>query len=65
MKFAVVKGMIQFYTRKYLGEQGYAFIGRPVEVVTDLIYNKMNQMNYFLYLSQALYSTLDIELNFV
>jgi len=42
MKFAVVKGMIQFYTRKYLGEQGYAFIGRPVEAVTDLIYNKMN-----------------------
>jgi anaerobic magnesium-protoporphyrin IX monomethyl ester cyclase len=41
-KFAVIKGMIQFYTRKYLGEQGYAFIGRPVEAVTDSIYNKMN-----------------------
>jgi anaerobic magnesium-protoporphyrin IX monomethyl ester cyclase len=42
MKFAVVKGMIQFYTRKYVGEQGYAFIGRPIEAVTDAIYDKMN-----------------------
>ena len=42
MKFAVVKGMIQFYTRKYLGEQAYAFIGKPFESVTDEIYNKMN-----------------------
>jgi anaerobic magnesium-protoporphyrin IX monomethyl ester cyclase len=42
MKFAVVKGMIQFYTRKYIGEQGYVFAGRPFEVVTDLIYDKMN-----------------------
>jgi hypothetical protein len=42
MKFAVVKGIIQFYTRKYLGEKGHAFISRPIEVVTDEVYNKMN-----------------------
>jgi anaerobic magnesium-protoporphyrin IX monomethyl ester cyclase len=42
MKFAVIKGMTQFYTRKYMGEQGYAFIGRPFEVVTDSIYDKMD-----------------------
>ena len=41
LKFAVIKGMLQFYTRKYMGEQGYAFIGRPIETVTDAIYNKM------------------------
>ena len=40
LKFAVIKGMIQFYTRKYLGEQGYTFIGKPFEVVTDAIYDK-------------------------
>jgi anaerobic magnesium-protoporphyrin IX monomethyl ester cyclase len=42
LKFAVIKGMIQFYTRKYMGEQGYAFIGRPIEALTDAIYDKMN-----------------------
>lgn len=41
MKFAVVKGMIQFYTRKYLGEKGYELIGKPFEDITDTIYNKM------------------------
>ena len=41
MKFAVIKGMMQFYTRKHLGETGYAFIGRPIEAVTDEVYNKM------------------------
>ena len=42
LKFAVVKGMIQFYTRKYLGEQGYEFVGKPFEVVTDAVYDKMS-----------------------
>jgi hypothetical protein len=42
MKFAVIKGMIQFYTRKYMGEQGYTFIGKPFEAVTDAIYDKMD-----------------------
>jgi anaerobic magnesium-protoporphyrin IX monomethyl ester cyclase len=42
MKFSVIKGMIQFYTRKYLGEKGTTFIGRPFEALTDAIYDKMN-----------------------
>jgi len=42
MKFAVIKGMAQFYTRKYLGEKGYASIGRTIEVVTDGVYEKMS-----------------------
>jgi anaerobic magnesium-protoporphyrin IX monomethyl ester cyclase len=42
MKFAVIKGMLQFYTRKYVGEEGYKYIGRPIEALTDLIYYKMN-----------------------
>ena len=41
MKFAVIKGMLQFYTRKYVGEEGYKYIGRPIEALTDLIYYKM------------------------
>jgi anaerobic magnesium-protoporphyrin IX monomethyl ester cyclase len=41
MKFAVIKGMIQFYARKYLGERGYEFVGRPIDAITDTIYNKM------------------------
>lgn len=41
IKFAVVKGMIQFYIRKYFGEQGRRIMGRPIEIVTDAIYNKM------------------------
>ncbi len=42
MKFAVIKGMLQFYTRKYVGEEGYKYIGRPIEALTDIIYYKMN-----------------------
>ena len=41
LKFAVVKGMIQFYARKYLGEKGYVFVGRPFETITDTMYDKM------------------------
>jgi anaerobic magnesium-protoporphyrin IX monomethyl ester cyclase len=41
LKFAVIKGMIQFYSRKYLGEKGYAFIGRPIETVTDSVYEQI------------------------
>ena len=41
LKFAVVKGMIQFYIRKHLGEQGYAIVGKPFEVATDAVYEKM------------------------
>jgi anaerobic magnesium-protoporphyrin IX monomethyl ester cyclase len=41
LKFAIIKGMVQFYVRKYLGEKGYFLIGRPFEAVTDVVYNKM------------------------
>ncbi len=41
LKFAIVKGMIQSYTRKYLGTQGYAVVGKPFEALTDAIYNRM------------------------
>lgn len=41
LKFAIIKGMIQFYVRKYLGEKGYLLIGRPFEALTDVIYDKM------------------------
>ncbi|MGA3290890.1 MAG: radical SAM protein [Candidatus Bathyarchaeia archaeon] len=41
LKFAVIKGMIQFYSRKYMGEKGYAFIGRPIEAVTDAVYGQI------------------------
>jgi anaerobic magnesium-protoporphyrin IX monomethyl ester cyclase len=42
MKFSVIKGMIQFYTRKYFGEEGYIFFGRSFEAITDAIYDKIN-----------------------
>jgi anaerobic magnesium-protoporphyrin IX monomethyl ester cyclase len=41
LKFAIVKGMAQFYIRKNLGEKGYSLIGRPFEALTDAIYGKM------------------------
>jgi len=41
IKLAVVKGMIQFYIRKYLGERGHRIMNKPIEIVTDAIYNKM------------------------
>ena len=41
LKFAIVKGMVQFYIRKNLGEKGYSLIGRPFEALTDAIYGKM------------------------
>ncbi len=41
MQFAIVKGMGQFYIRKYLGKVGYAVLGRPLEAVSDVVYCKM------------------------
>lgn len=38
LKFAVFKGMAQFYMRKYLGRRGYSLLGRPFEHVTDTAY---------------------------
>ena len=38
LQFAIVKGMLQFYIRKYLGNRGYALAGTHFEVLTDSIY---------------------------
>jgi anaerobic magnesium-protoporphyrin IX monomethyl ester cyclase len=38
LKVAIVKGMVQFYIRKYLGKQGYMLIGTPFEKLTDAVY---------------------------
>ncbi|HVP16702.1 MAG TPA: radical SAM protein [candidate division Zixibacteria bacterium] len=38
LKFAVFKGMAQFYVRKYLGKRGYRLLGSPFERVTDAVY---------------------------
>jgi len=42
VKFAVVKGMGQFYIRKYLGNVGYTVFGKPIEAVSDAVYCKMS-----------------------
>jgi anaerobic magnesium-protoporphyrin IX monomethyl ester cyclase len=39
LKFAVIKGMAQFYIRKYLGGRVYPLLGSPFERLTDAIYN--------------------------
>jgi anaerobic magnesium-protoporphyrin IX monomethyl ester cyclase len=41
IKFAILKGMSQFYLRKYLGECGYGVFGRPLECATDFVYRKI------------------------
>ncbi len=38
LQFAIVKGMFQFYIRKYLGNRGYTLAGTHFEVLTDSIY---------------------------
>jgi len=42
LKFAIIKGMIQFYIRKRLGKKGYKLLGIPFENLTDIFYNLMN-----------------------
>lgn len=42
LKFAIVKGMIQFYIRKYISKSGYQVIGIPFEKVTDVVYELMH-----------------------
>jgi anaerobic magnesium-protoporphyrin IX monomethyl ester cyclase len=42
LKVAIVKGMVQFYIRKYLGKHGYMFIGTPFEKLTDAVYKLMH-----------------------
>jgi radical SAM superfamily enzyme YgiQ (UPF0313 family) len=39
LKFAIVKGMVQFYIRKYAGKKGYKLLGTPLEGLTDAIYH--------------------------
>ena len=41
LKFAIVKGMVQFHIRKHLGDRGYRLLGAPFEVLTDLIYKAL------------------------
>jgi anaerobic magnesium-protoporphyrin IX monomethyl ester cyclase len=42
LKFAIFKGMTQFYLRKYLGTRIYNMLGKPYEYVTDPVYNILN-----------------------
>jgi radical SAM superfamily enzyme YgiQ (UPF0313 family) len=42
LKFAIIKGMIQFYIRKYLGAFGYKLLGAPFENLTNSIYKLMH-----------------------
>jgi anaerobic magnesium-protoporphyrin IX monomethyl ester cyclase len=42
LKFAIIKGMIQFYTRKYTGKNGYKLLGKPFETLTDTLYNLLH-----------------------
>jgi anaerobic magnesium-protoporphyrin IX monomethyl ester cyclase len=38
LKFAVFKGMTQYYIRKHLGKRGYDVLGRPFERLTDRLF---------------------------
>jgi anaerobic magnesium-protoporphyrin IX monomethyl ester cyclase len=38
LKFAIAKGMIQFWMRKYLGNNGYKIIGVPFEKLTNVAF---------------------------
>jgi anaerobic magnesium-protoporphyrin IX monomethyl ester cyclase len=42
LKFAIFKGMTQFYLRKYLGKRVYSVVGRAYERLTDAIYKILN-----------------------
>jgi anaerobic magnesium-protoporphyrin IX monomethyl ester cyclase len=42
LKFAIFKGMTQFYLRKYMGNRLYGLIGRPYEIVTDVAYKALD-----------------------
>lgn len=41
LKFAVFKGMAQFFVRKYFGRRGYSVLGRPFERFTDGVYKAL------------------------
>jgi len=38
LQFAIAKGMVQFYIRKYLGDRGYTIAGTLFETLTDSVY---------------------------
>ena len=42
LMFGIIKGMIQFYTRKYMGNRGQKLLGIPFETITNSIYNLLN-----------------------
>lgn len=42
LKFAIMKGMTQFYIRKYLGNRSYTLIGAPFERLTDAVYELLH-----------------------
>ena len=42
LKFAIAKGMAQFYAKKYLGTSGYKLIGEPFEMLTDKMFEHLH-----------------------
>jgi anaerobic magnesium-protoporphyrin IX monomethyl ester cyclase len=42
LKFALFKGMTQFYLRKYLGNRVYGLMGKPYERLTDSAFRILN-----------------------
>jgi anaerobic magnesium-protoporphyrin IX monomethyl ester cyclase len=41
LKFAILKGTVQFRIRKYFGQVGYELFGRPFEKITDLLFKML------------------------
>jgi len=41
LKFAIVKGSVQFKLRKSLGARGYSLLGTPFERITDYVFRFM------------------------
>jgi anaerobic magnesium-protoporphyrin IX monomethyl ester cyclase len=42
LKFAIVKGTVQFALRRQLGARFYKLLGTPVELLTDFIYERLH-----------------------
>jgi anaerobic magnesium-protoporphyrin IX monomethyl ester cyclase len=41
LRFAILKGAVQFRIRKYFGQVGYKLFGKPFEKITDLLFRLM------------------------
>jgi len=41
LKFAIIKATIQFRTKKHLTNAIYSVIGKPFEIVTDLVFKAL------------------------